>query len=166
MRIPQLISAVSLALGLAACTTMGTGTGASRTGRVQADFSWQQSGSREGTMTAALNTGETFNGRFFQITGETRVDTLGPLWTGWGRPWGGWPYWGAVDPGPQFITFYSGQVLANLQGANGQYMRCSFRLIRPASGMSGGGIGRCQLPSGVEINANFPAGGTVAGNVG
>ncbi len=158
MRIPHLISAVFLAAGVAACTTTGTGVGSSPTGRVQATLTWEMSGAREGTMTAMLSTGETFTGRYFQITRETRVDTLGPLWTGWATPWVGWPYWGPIDPGPQFITFYSGRVLANLQGPNGAYMRCSFTLIRPASGMAGGGQGQCQLPNGATINATFPSG--------
>jgi hypothetical protein len=55
----------------------------------------------------------------------------------------------------QTITYYSGQVLANLQGPGG-FMRCDFRLMRPSYGMGGGGSGRCQLPSGVTINAQFP----------
>jgi len=53
------------------------------------------------------------------------------------------------------ITHYSGQVLANLQGSGG-FMRCDFRLMRPSYGISGGGIGSCQLPTGTIINAQFP----------
>jgi hypothetical protein len=34
-------------------------------------------------------------------------------------------------------------------------MRCDFRLMRPSSGMAGGGMGQCQLPTGVIINAQF-----------
>jgi hypothetical protein len=160
MRMTHSISAVSLALALTACETMGTGTGvgSTPTGQVQAVLSWEMSGSREGTMTAMLSTGETFTGMYFQITSETRADNLDPLWVGWGRPWGGWPHWGYVDPGPEFITYYSGRVLANLQGPNGAYMRCSFQLIRPSSGMAGGGQGQCQLPSGATINTTFPSG--------
>ncbi len=56
------------------------------------------------------------------------------------------------------ITHYSGQVLANLQGPAG-YMRCDFRLMRPSSGISGGGLGTCQLPTGTIINAQFPPSG-------
>ena len=53
------------------------------------------------------------------------------------------------------ITHYSGQVLANLQGPGG-FMRCDFRLMRPSSGMAGGGVGQCQLPAGAMIQAQFP----------
>ena len=35
-------------------------------------------------------------------------------------------------------------------------MRCNFALARPISGMAGGGIGECQLPSGTIIHAQFP----------
>jgi hypothetical protein len=28
--------------------------------------------------------------------------------------------------------------------------------MRPMSGMAGGGLGQCQLPSGTIINAQFP----------
>jgi hypothetical protein len=52
------------------------------------------------------------------------------------------------------ITHYSGQVLANLQGQGG-FMRCDFRLMRPSSGMAGGGVGHCQLPAGTIIQAQF-----------
>jgi hypothetical protein len=46
-------------------------------------------------------------------------------------------------------------VLANLQGRGG-FMRCHFTLMRPSSGMDGGGTGQCQLPSGTVIHAQFP----------
>jgi hypothetical protein len=35
-------------------------------------------------------------------------------------------------------------------------MRCHFSLMRPSYGISGGGVGQCQLPSGLIINAQFP----------
>jgi hypothetical protein len=53
------------------------------------------------------------------------------------------------------VTHYSGQVLANLQGPGG-FMRCDFRLMRPSYGMTGGGMGQCQLPTGTIIQAQFP----------
>jgi hypothetical protein len=154
MTILRSIVPVSLALGLAACTTMGTGVGSTTGGTVRAVMSWESTGGRTGTMTARLSTGETYAGMYFQITSETRVDGLGQLWVGWARPWPGWPYWG-YEPGPQFITHYSGRVVANLEGPRG-HMRCSFQLIRPAAGMAGGGQGQCQLPNGETIDATFP----------
>jgi hypothetical protein len=112
-------------------------------------------------MTAKLeNSGETFFGKFYQVTSETRVDDLGPLWIGrWNRTWD-WPYWGAAwGPGwgSSFVTHYSGRVLANLSSATGEHMRCNFHLVHPARGMSGGGEGRCQLADSEAIDATFPA---------
>lgn len=142
---------------LAACVTTGTGTGATRSGANPATFNWSSRDAVSGTMTGTLtSTGQTFTGEFFQITSETRIDDLGPLWIGWRRPWVDWPYWGAQF-GPQFVTHYSGRVVANLEGGDGQHMRCNFRLVRPASGLAGGATGRCQLPDRGGIDVNFPA---------
>lgn len=150
---------------LAGCTTTGTGVGDSGASGLTATFSWKAQGSRTGEMTAQLSSGQNYAGTFFQITQETRVDELGPLWAGWGpigpyrgwgrRGWGwggGWGYWG---PSQDFVTHYSGKVLANLSGPNGR-MRCRFTLIRPSMGMSGGGEGQCQVPGGGDLNATFP----------
>jgi hypothetical protein len=143
-----------LAVLAAGCTTMGTGFGATATGANPVNFNWKSSDSVSGTMDATLADGETYSGQFFQITTDTTVDTLGPLWTGWGGGWrGDWGYWGA---GPQFVTHYSGRVLANLSTPDGQYMRCKFQLVHPADGMAGGGRGQCQMPDGKTIDATFP----------
>ena len=73
-----------------------------------------------------------FRGTYFQITHDTRVDRLDPLWDGWGhsRRSGDWRYWDA-DPGSEFVQTYSGRVLANLHDDNGEHMRCRFTLISP-----------------------------------
>ena len=149
------LAAALVAVLAAGCTTTGTGEGGSPTGTVTAQFTWKQAGAQTGEMTATLNTGESYMGPFFQITSETRVDDLGPLWVGWRRSWRGWDDWG---PDAAFMTHYSGTVVANLQGPRG-YMRCKFQLARPSSGMAGGGAGRCQLPDGTNIDANFPPAG-------
>ena len=153
--------------GIAACTTTGFGTGQTNNGNVTANFSWTENAGTHGTMLANLSNGQTYQGQFFQITQESRVDDYGPLWNGWGpgygwgggwggRGWGyGWGGWGAWGPYNETITHYSGQVLANLQGPSG-FMRCHFTLQSPSSGMAGGGLGQCQLPTGLLINAQFP----------
>ncbi|MFL6751364.1 MAG: hypothetical protein ACJ8E9_09935 [Sphingomicrobium sp.] len=161
--LPIRAAAASLvALAIAACTTTGIGTGQSANGGLGATFTWRETGGTRGTMVAQLSNGQVFQGPFFQITSEARVD-YDPLWYGWGpgfgwhRPWsrwgGGWGGWGGW--GPDYITQYSGQVLANLQGPGG-FMRCNFRLMRPSSGMAGGGVGQCQLPRSTIIHAQFP----------
>jgi hypothetical protein len=144
-----------LAALLAGCATMGTGFGTTAKGQNPVNFTWKSTDNVSGTMSAALSDGKTYNGQYFQITTNTTVDTLGPLWTGWGPRWrrGGWGYW---DAGPEFVTHYSGKVVANLSTPDGTYMRCTFRLIHPSSGMAGGGRGNCQTPDGNEIDATFP----------
>jgi hypothetical protein len=155
----RLLSVISLAGMTAACApTSGSGTGFSRRGGLHADLSWTAQDSRSGSMTAQLSNGQVYQGTFFQLTSETRVEQLGPLWRGWGfgRHWHGWDYWGP-DYGPQFVTHYSGRVVANMSTPDQQhFMRCRFHLVRPAAGMAGGGEGRCQLQDGDSLNATFP----------
>jgi hypothetical protein len=161
--VPALLAAIA-----AGCTTMGTGTGSTPTGGSPTTFSWKSTDGISGTISASMSNGKTYSGQYFQITKDTTVDTIGPLWDGWGdfggigygRGYGGdfgWDYWGAFAS-PDFITHYTGRVVANLMEPGGSHMRCQFRLIRPDDGMNGGGIGQCQLPNGTTIDANFPKG--------
>ncbi len=160
------IAATSLFVLAAGCTTpSGVGSGQSESGTVGATFTWSGS-SNSGTMVANLTDGRVFQGPFFQITQQSQVD-YGPLWNGWGptatwgrgwsgRGWGvGWRGWGPWGPSTETITRYTGEVLANLEGPGG-FMRCHFILANPTSGMTGGGSGECQVPSGTVINAQFP----------
>jgi hypothetical protein len=156
----QLLLAVVLAGTwiLAACQTAGTGSGNVSGTRKPVAFTWQSTDSISGNITATFGTGSVFKGTYFQITSETRVERLDPLWDGWGRPYrrGSWRYW-AADTGSQLIKTYSGQVLANLHSDDGERMRCNFTLISPSRGMAGGGEGRCQMSEGEqEITAEFP----------
>lgn len=159
------VAAAALLAVTAGCTTTGTGIGDSSAPGMSATFTWRAQGARTGEMTAALANGSQYSGSFFQVTRETRIDDLGPLWEGWAPAgpfrrwrggwrggWGGWGYWG---PDQSFVTHYSGKVLANLKGPDGN-MRCRFTLARPSSGMAGGGEGQCQLPGGTKIHADFP----------
>lgn len=156
--------AVFVTLALAACQTAGTGSGNVRGTRKPVAFTWQSTDSVTGNITATFGDGAVFKGTYFQITRDTRVDRLEPLWDGWGRGSrhtgrigrGGWRHWDR-DADREFIKEYSGRVLANLHSDKGDYMRCRFTLISPARGMAGGGEGRCQLSeSGQEVNAKFP----------
>lgn len=164
-RLSSVVPAALLAGLLAACATSGAGTGSTLQGDVRATLSWQSTGGHDGTITAQLSTGETFTGRYFQISRDIRVDDLAPLWrgwgwprSGWGMPWGPWHDWGYWGPSTGFVTSYSGRVVANLEGPNQTHMRCRFFLQNPASGMAGGGMGTCQLPDGKAIDATFPPG--------
>jgi hypothetical protein len=154
-----LVSAACAALmSVAACQTAGTGSGNIRGTAKPVAFTWESTDSVSGNITATFGTGRVFRGTYFQITSDTRVDRLDPLWDGWGRPYrrNAWRYWGR-DPGPEFMKTYSGRVLANLHSDDGEHMRCRFTLISPSRGMAGGGEGRCELSdSEREINAEFP----------
>ncbi|MFZ2391545.1 MAG: hypothetical protein WBI05_10430 [Rhodoferax sp.] len=151
-------------LALVACTTTGTGGGQLAGGGTQAApvaFSWtSKDGGLSGTMTAVLPD-VSYQGEFFQITRQTRTEVLAPLWVHWNHGWYDWPYWGgpASPPYPvtQFITHYSGKVVATLAAPGEQRMRCRFHLMVPARGMSGGGEGQCQLSDGRLVRAVFPA---------
>jgi hypothetical protein len=144
-------------LSLAACQTAGTGSGRVRGTAKPVAFTWESTDSVSGNITATFGTGRVYRGTYFQITSDTRVDRLAPLWDGWDRSRrNAWRYWGH-DPGPQFVKTYSGRVLANLHTDEGEHMRCRFTLISPSRGMSGGGEGRCELSdSKREIRAEFP----------
>jgi hypothetical protein len=162
MRIGILLLVVST-FALAACATSGIGTGSTLGGDLKATLSWQSKGGHSGSINAALSNGENYAGTYFQITHDTRVEDLSPLWNGWPHRWWNvwdrWNDWGPWRPTPSFVTTYSGRVVANLEGPNGTHMRCRFFLQRPASGMSGGGQGTCQLPGGGTIDATFPGAG-------
>jgi hypothetical protein len=154
------ICIVLAALAMAACETQSAGTGSGNVRGTQKPvaFTWQSADSASGDMTATFGSGRVFTGSYFQITHETRVDRLDPLWAGWSHAnrRDDWRYWDA-DPGSDFVKSYSGRVVANLHSDNGEHMRCRFNLVSPQRGMAGGGEGRCQLSeSEKEINAEFP----------
>jgi len=153
----------------AGCTTTGTGEGdmtnaySNSQSSSPVKFTWKSSDkSQQGTMTATVEN-DVYQGPFFQITSQTKEETLWPLWNGWEEGWDGWPY--SYNDGAyiadydttQYITLYSGKVVANLKDTNGQRMRCRFDLTFPAAGLSGGGEGECQLPGGRSIDAVFDA---------
>ncbi len=154
--------AVGAAVLLAACATTGVGDGdlQRKSGPDQpVQFSWQsRDGGISGTMVAVLP-GATYSGPFFQVTQQTERQSVTPLWNGWVEGWRDWPYWGWGAYGPyewtQFTTRYTGKVLANLATTDGKRMRCRLHLANPASGMSGGGDGECQLQGGGVVHARF-----------
>jgi hypothetical protein len=153
------IFALLTCLGLFACKSTGSGMGQSPSGDIKATFSWEQATPTSGTLKAAVvqpdGTQTQYQGKFYQITKDTQITTIAPLWHPWWPAWSGWAYWGP-EPSESFVTQYTGHVVANLAAANGDRMRCQFRLLRSSEGMKGGGEGECQLPSGKTIKAAFP----------
>ena len=127
-------------------------------------FTWEsEPGVPAGTIDTTLPDGEAFTGHYHEIMSTTEVSALDgfyELWYGgvWAEPrwvWGGdWPYY---ESDTEFITYYTGRVMAILDGDKGTSMRCNFQLDEPSRGMKGGGSGDCQLSNGDRITAIFPA---------
>jgi hypothetical protein len=143
-----LLLVAGLAVG---CATMRTGSGSAVSGTNAVKFSWTSSGNVSGSITATFANGETFTGRFFQIT-STLTDELGsqgPIWHQEGLY--------DVSPELQYVAHYSGRVVADLSRPDGEQMRCRLELMRPVDGMAGGARGECQLPHGLSVDAQFPA---------
>lgn len=156
MRISVLRAGLLLGMvATAGCATTGSGFGSTTKGTDPVAFSWKSTDHISGTLTATLDGSKTYVGQYFEISSDTQTDGLGPLWVGWGGGWRGGG-WGAWDAGPDFLTTYSGRVVANLGAADGTHMRCHFTLREPEDGMAGGGIGDCQLPDGQQVDAQFP----------
>ena len=143
------------------CTAAGVGfsstiTGATPLSSTPVSFKWRNEDSVSGTMNGVLSDGRTYSGRFLEVTAGMTVDSLWPLWSGWGpgyRGRGGWEDW---DGPPKFVVHYTGRVLANLGAPNGEHIHCIFELIHPSEGMVGGGRGQCRKPDGKSIAASFP----------
>lgn len=148
---------------IACTTTTGIGMGHlsdSSTPDEVVPFTWSSTdGGITGKMEARLR-GTPFEGRFFQIRQETRAETLIPLWTHWDLDWNDWSFRDSPmpppQPVPQFITHYSGKVVATLESAQQQRMRCRLQLKKPAIGLSEGAEGECQDQNGKTINVIFP----------
>jgi hypothetical protein len=143
-----LLPVAGLAVG---CATMRTGSGSAVSGANSVKFSWTSSGNVSGSLTATFGNGETFTGRFFQIT-SILTDELGSQGSVWDQK-------GLYDVGPelQYFAHYTGRVVADLSQSNGEQMRFRLKLTRPVDGMAGGARGECQLPDGTSVDAQFPA---------
>jgi hypothetical protein len=163
VRVHMLLGSLTFGLLIGAalfgCKSTGIGTGESPAGDIKASFTWQQSEPTSGLLKATVirpgTAPKEYEGKFYQITKESRVETIAPLWNPWYPGWRGWQYWGP-EPTDSFITHYTGHVVANLAGPAGERLRCHFRLLNSSKGMTGGGEGQCQLPSGETIKADFP----------
>jgi hypothetical protein len=115
------------------------------------DFSWQSgSNASQGSIAASSSDGRTFTGTFLQPTRAMTINDYGPYWSAWAGGWGGaGPWYNGAEA--DFITTYSGHVLASLTGNDGTRMRCTFMLRDPSNGMAGGGEGDCQLSNNEKV---------------
>lgn len=155
---------VGATIALGACSTAMTGTGSgdlmhAGANKEPARISWtSDKKGLSGTMVVTLPD-VAYQGHFFEITSQTREESLVPLWEGWDAGWYSWPYWENQPNGQyalsEFATRYSGKVLANLSAPDGSRMRCRMQLTHPQKGMAGGGDGECQLASQKVIRVRF-----------
>lgn len=138
-------AAALAAVALAACTTIGAGTGELRPGNTPVEFDWSSDdGGMSGVMSARLGTGASFTGAFMQITQQERNTVSMQQWDYWSGEWDA-PGGEVTYPSDGLTTLYSGNVEADLASAEGARMHCHFTLKVPVSGMNGGGQGECQL---------------------
>lgn len=148
-------AAALAALALAACTTIGVGMGELRPGNTPVEFDWSSDdGGMSGLMSARLGTGAPFTGTFMQITQQERSILATEQSDSWPGQWDA-PGGEVTSPPSGLTTLYSGNVEADLTGADGARMQCHFALKAPASGMNGGGQGECQLGEHSTIAAVF-----------
>jgi hypothetical protein len=147
-----------LATLIAGCATLGTSFGSTTSSANPPAVDSRSPDTVSGAINALLADGSTYSGRYFQITQNTTVDSIGPLWAaGWNSAWagrGGWGYWNA-EPSPDFIKQYTGWVVANLGAPGSDRVRCKFHFVHPADGIAGGGTGQCQTPDGQTVDATF-----------
>lgn len=114
-----------------------------------------------GTISTTLPDGESFTGRYVQMSSEKTAQGIG-TWGQWGvgsTDWGNWDE--GMEPwigGPDVMTSaraWSSKVVATLLGDRGGRIRCLFRLADPDEGMDKGGVGGCEVSGGGEITAEF-----------
>lgn len=125
-------------------------------------FTWTSADeSFAGHIRTTLPTGETFTGKYHEITTNVPTERYSEVYGGWyAGPWVGprwywgdaWPYYDTVEG---FVTHYTGKVVARLTGDRGHEMRCHFTLDDRYGGMKGGGAGECQVSNGERITAHF-----------
>jgi hypothetical protein len=126
---------------------------------VTIQFKSDLGGGTGGKIWTTLPSGETYTGKYLQITTTTEERGLSPLWTGWTPYWRDWgPFGGPWQEGPDFTAFrtnYSDKVVATLSGNQGDTMRCRLHLKEPVREMAGGGTGECQTSKRERIEVQF-----------
>ncbi|UJR82479.1 hypothetical protein [Sandaracinus amylolyticus] len=150
MRTSTVFGLVTLILSAGGCATSGGGSGTLETGKPDQTepvaFQWNAApDATHGTIQAELLDGRDFSGEFLQVTTETRATDLDPYWDVWGGPW-----YGMADD-TTFVRHYTGRVIAQLTGPEGQRMRCNFQLADPEAGPQSGGMGECELSTGERV---------------
>lgn len=162
MMAAKMIGIATLLSCSVACATSGTIEGQlSEKGEADETITlvWEsRQGSLHGVMRVALADGEHFEGDFVQLTRATPVEVYEPVYDGW-YDYADWePFgepWTDGETTTVWVNNYTEKVVAQLRSDRGDHMRCRFNLDDADRGMSGGGIGECQLSSGRTVRALF-----------
>lgn len=122
-------------------------------------FKSDRGGAAGGKLWTTLPDGESFSGKYVQITSTTEQPAVAPFWGGWSPYWTDWgPFgdrWLAGEDYTTFRTNYSNKAVATLFGTQGDTMRCRLNLKEPTAGLSGGGTGECQTSKRERIDIQF-----------
>lgn len=159
-RLPLLFAAlVALPVALSGCTTEGTAIGEVESPAGQSEgtatLMWESDFADpvSGTISGTLPDGRYYTGRYYEITSTADEGDYADAWNGWGDYWADWPGdYGYAGDWNEFVTIYSGRVIANLQATDGKMLRCRFTLAKPEDGLNGGGSGECQGSDGQKIS--------------
>lgn len=131
----------------------------------QVSFTWKEAKGKDkahsGTIETTLPDGETFEGQYHEIIATTTIETIEGFYGSWyGDPWADWT-WGGAWPRyattTEYLSYYTGHIVALLGGNRGTTMRCDFQVADATRGLKSGGEGECQLSNGDRITAVFAA---------
>jgi hypothetical protein len=128
-------------------------------------FSFESQGrdTGQGTMHTTLGAGgERFEGDYLRIQKSTKGELVTAMSISWSGP--EWELWKHNADGSwteegvsvgEFARFYTGKLIATLQGDRGHSMRCQLSLKDAEGGLLAGGKGHCQVTDGGTIDLEF-----------
>jgi len=126
-------------------------------------FSFEVESAKSGLLMTTLGKGgEHFRGPYVRVEKSTEGHLVTEVYNGWSGP--EWEVWHHDADGRwtetaksfgEFANFYTGKVVATLNGNDDDVMRCRFTLADPEGGWSHGGTGECQVSDGARVELNF-----------
>jgi len=126
-------------------------------------FSFEAENSKTGMMFTTLGKGgEHFRGFYVRVEQSTKGYLVTEVYNGWSSPeWEVWQHdpdgnWTATAKSfGDFAHFYTGKVVATLNGSEKHSMRCRFTLANPQASLLRGGKGECQVSDGGRVDLDF-----------
>lgn len=125
-------------------------------------FSFEARGPGGEMFTTLGRGGEHFRGPFVHVRASTQGEVITEVYDGWSSPeWEAWQHepdgdWVATATSfGEFAHFYTGRVVATLQGSEGHAMRCRLTLTNPHADLLESGHGTCQISDGGRLDLEF-----------